>query len=177
MEGLISNVETCKMLKDKRVFITVGTTQFSELIETASHQEIIEVLKKLGYTTVQFQTGTATFNFKPTYPDVTMLYDKYFEDFEKQIAMADLVISHAGAGSCMEVLRLQKPLVVVINENLMDNHQTELAEQLQEDGYLYYCTCKTLKESLTKDLKQLRLYPKQAQNLFSDYLDKCMGFV
>jgi len=48
-----------------------------------------------------------------------------------------------GAGSCMEVLAAKKPLVVVINEDLMDNHQLELAQQLYNDGHVLYSTCRS----------------------------------
>lgn len=48
--------------------------------------------------------------------------------------------THAGAGSILEALSLQKPLVVVINDQLMNNHQTELARQLHKDGHLLYTT-------------------------------------
>ena len=40
----------------------------------------------------------------------------------------------------MEALSLQKPLIVVVNDMLMDNHQTELARQLAKDGHLLYAT-------------------------------------
>jgi len=40
----------------------------------------------------------------------------------------------------MEALRLNRPLLVVVNEDLMDNHQTELAEELARNHYLAYCT-------------------------------------
>ncbi|XP_044538784.1 UDP-N-acetylglucosamine transferase subunit ALG13 homolog, partial [Gracilinanus agilis] len=46
-----------------------------------------------------------------------------------------------GAGSCLEALEEGKPLVVVVNEKLMDNHQLELARQLHKEGYLFYCSC------------------------------------
>ena len=36
---------------------------------------------------------------------------------------SDLIISHAGSGTILEVLDLCIPLIVVINGDLMDNHQ------------------------------------------------------
>jgi beta-1,4-N-acetylglucosaminyltransferase len=39
-----------------------------------------------------------------------------------------MVVSHAGAGSVMEALRLRKPLLVVTNDALMDAHQSELGK-------------------------------------------------
>lgn len=49
-----------------------------------------------------------------------------------------------GAGSVLETLQAGKPLIVVINDLLMDNHQLELASQLAEDGHLYYATCRSV---------------------------------
>ena len=45
-----------------------------------------------------------------------------------------------GAGCIVESLSLGKPLVVVINDELMNNHQTELARQLSDGGHLLYTT-------------------------------------
>jgi hypothetical protein len=42
----------------------------------------------------------------------------------------------AGAGSVMEALDLRKPLVVVVNAALMDDHQKELADALAEKARL-----------------------------------------
>jgi len=51
-------------------------------------------------------------------------------------------VSPAGAGSCLETLEKGKPLVVVINEKLMNNHQLELAKQLHRDGHVLCCNCR-----------------------------------
>lgn len=45
-----------------------------------------------------------------------------------------------GSGSILTALRMGKPLLVVPNEALMDNHQVELADALQKEGYLWTCT-------------------------------------
>ena len=50
-------------------------------------------------------------------------YFKFAPGLEEHLARARLVVSHAGAGSVFEALRLGKPLVVVVNDTLMDNHQ------------------------------------------------------
>lgn len=47
-----------------------------------------------------------------------------------------MIISHAGSGSILEALRLGVPLVVVPNPTLKDNHQEELAQELQRQGYV-----------------------------------------
>jgi len=40
----------------------------------------------------------------------------------------------------MEGLTLGKPLVVVVNDELMGNHQTELATELAAQGHLIHTT-------------------------------------
>ena len=41
-----------------------------------------------------------------------------------------------GSGSILGALRLGVPLVVVPNPTLKDNHQEELAQELQKQGYV-----------------------------------------
>lgn len=162
---------------DRRVLVTVGTTKFEKLIEAASKPEVLEVLHNMGYTSIIFQTGSGSYK-ESSHPNLKLVYDRYLQNFEEEIDKASLVISHAGAGTCLEVLKRHTPLIVVINEDLMDNHQIELAQQLQDSSYLYYCTCNTLKSTLLhKTLNSLKRYPSSNSTAFSTYLDKCMGFV
>lgn len=180
----------------KRVFVTVGTTKFPKLINTLTSKDVLETLIALQCTFVQIQTGKdfSSIQLDPEIKlpseitkendsvilkigdKITLKYDQYFEEFEKQIEDCDLVISHAGAGTCLEVLHKKKPLIVVINEDLMDNHQTELAEELQKNCHLFFCTCNSLVKALNEDFSQLQPYPKPKDYVFSNYLDKCMGF-
>lgn len=61
----------------------------------------------------------------------------YINDY---IAQADIIISHAGTGSILDVLRLRKPLIVVTNQDLMNDHQEDVAAQFEKLGYLYRVT-------------------------------------
>ena len=56
-------------------------------------------------------------------------YDINLDDI---IAKWSMVIGHCGAGTVTGVLSAGKHMVWVINETLMDNHQTELADKLAE---------------------------------------------
>lgn len=161
----------------KNVLVTVGTTKFDKLIETVTANAILDTLKHLGYTSVLLQTGCGKYTDKTVF-GIDLINQPYIQDFCAAVKSADLIISHAGAGTCLEVLQNEKPLVVVINEDLMDNHQIELAVELQEHNYLYYCTCSTLLQTLrNKNFKDLRKYPKANPKIFADYLNNCMGFV
>ncbi|MEQ2217293.1 hypothetical protein XENOCAPTIV_003497 [Xenoophorus captivus] len=121
------------------VFVTVGTTRFDELIESVTSSEVTQVSR--GLHIGQVGRGTLV-------PDADSCADLSVEAFRfkdsiaEDMRRADLVISHAGAGSCLEALSAGKPLLVVVNDKLMDNHQLELARQLHMDHHLLYCTCR-----------------------------------
>ena len=138
-----------------------------------------QALNEKGYNHLVLQLGNTSLD-----PDCTPRCGfKSIESFhldtslEKYISSADLIISHAGAGSCLEALEAKKPLIVVINQLLMDNHQLELAEQLYNDGYLYYCTCDNLLNLLlTMDLTKLRTFDCDKSKAIAKLIDKAMGF-
>lgn len=47
---------------------------------------------------------------------------------------------YTGSGTILDVLRLGKPMIVVPNPTLLNNHQEELASALTEFGHLHSST-------------------------------------
>ena len=127
--------------KKKNIFVTVGTTKFDELILGVTTPNAIQWMKDHGYTSLTIQYGRGT---KPLIEkqsnnnnDFTITVYDFQSSLEEDMKNADLILSHAGAGTVMEALRMKKKLVVVINTKLMDNHQMELATAMSKRQYLY----------------------------------------
>lgn len=161
----------------KTVFVTVGTTSFDELIENVTSSEAVQALKSRGYDRLVLQVGRGSLlPDAESCPHIRLEAFRFKDSIAEDMERADLVISHAGAGSCLEALGARKPLLVVINDKLMDNHQLELARQLHMDSHLLYCTCSTLTETLrTMDLSVLQPFlPGQPKN-FANFLNKALG--
>jgi beta-1,4-N-acetylglucosaminyltransferase len=120
------------------IFVTVGTTLFDALIQAVTTAQALDWMVSNGYTHLVIQYGKGT---RPTIDPRNRPLDIEMYDFksslEPDMQRADLVMSHAGAGTVMEALRLKKHLVVIINTSLMDNHQTELANALGVRKHLY----------------------------------------
>lgn len=124
----------------KSVFVTVGTTQFDELITSVTKHCTLEALKQKGYTSMTIQMGNSIVCIKSS--NIMKISSYTFKpDIGPDMNNSDLVISHGGAGSIMQALDHRKPLLVVINEKLMNNHQYELAKKLSDEKRLYYTTC------------------------------------
>lgn len=144
-------------MSTKSVFVTVGTTKFDELISSVTERSTLEALKNNGYSSMILQIGHG--NFLPEESHVIKISHYRFKpDIGPDMCNSDLVISHGGAGSIMQALGLGKPLLVVVNDKLMDNHQYELAEKLYEEKRLFYTTCKNLSNCIENlDLNLLNI--------------------
>ncbi|KAF5180160.1 Udp-n-acetylglucosamine transferase subunit alg13-like protein [Thalictrum thalictroides] len=164
----------------KMVFVTVGTTCFDALVKAVDTQEVKEELFKKGYTHLLIQMGRGSFIPTKSAGGLGCLAVDYFT-FSSSIAdnlkSASLVISHAGSGSIFETLRLGKPLIVVVNEDLMDNHQSELAEELAERKHLYCAHPQALYSTIADmNVDALLPYPPGDAKPVAKLINRFLGF-
>lgn len=114
------------------VLVTVGTTEFEDLIKFVDTESFMTLVKSLNYHTIICQIGRGKYvpklsNFRSVPSLIPFIQD------------SDLIISHGGAGTILECLRLHKKLIIVTNSSLMNNHQSELALELKSRGCALLC--------------------------------------
>ena len=135
--------------KDKFCVVAVGSTQFEELIKAVDFEQFYTMLEKTGYEGVLFQTGTGAYH--PQNQKTSKLKVEVYKNIvlENYIKHSSLVVSHCGAGMLLESLRANATTcVAVVNTSLMGNHQAELADQLDSDGYVVKATPETVLEKV-----------------------------
>jgi len=160
------------------VFVTVGTTQFDKLVQAVTSPDVCTLLQLQGYDSMLVQLGAGTYEpDDDSIPGFSVTSYRYKDSLEDDMSRAQLVISHAGAGSVLEALGANKRLVVVVNSDLMGNHQLELAQRLGQDKHLVYTTPGELLATL-RDLPDTALTPFTAgePHMFATFLDKVMKF-
>ncbi|KAL0254226.1 UDP-N-acetylglucosamine transferase subunit ALG13 [Cryptococcus tetragattii IND107] len=107
---------------------------------------------------------------------------RFTSDFEGLVKNSDAVISHAGSGSILTVLRQAPPipLLIVPNRSLMDDHQSELADELYKDGYVMVSSVEDLQDKVQPFLKiwpsQAKLFPQMRKEVFRGVVDDLMGY-
>jgi len=146
-------------LSTRSLLVTVGTTEFDQLIQAIDNTDFAVALQNLLINKVTIQMGRGVHE-----PNVllqacrslgieTDLY-RYKPDLEVEMKVADLIISHCGAGSILEAVKYKKPLIVVVNETLQDNHQTELSDAMSSSGYCVSTVPKDLLRTLVTEFSR-----------------------
>jgi len=184
---------------DPYAFVTVGTTRFDALATSVLTPAFAAALLSKGVARLVVQVGSSTlpagvpepgsteveFDLssdagpKGTAPTVRCKLYRLRPDIMPDVCGAAFVVSHAGAGSIFEALRAHRPLVVVVNEALADNHQTELADAMEGRMHCYSCGPAGLPAKLRDaDFSKLQPLPSAAPGLaaFAAALDEATGF-
>ncbi|ANQ05800.1 Glycosyltransferase [Plasmodium coatneyi] len=134
---------------NKILFVTVGSHKFDDLIRHIDTKDFHSFLRREGFAKMSIQIGEGTYEPKLTYRHSSnnkeflkrVKFFRYKKDLLKNFQKADLILSHAGAGTTVQGLRMKKKMLIVVNDKLMDNHQLEFARFLRSMNYLEVCEC------------------------------------
>lgn len=174
------------------IFVTVGTTEFQELIDKVLTKEFLnhiirnhfnEIIIQYGSSKIDVQKLEKNLHCKPEkhnsilniqYKALSIKlfdYDKSLSSYEQS---ADLVLSHGGSGTIFEVLYLKKPIIAVINGSLMDNHQEELVLALERRKLLWgckeICSIESVLDKLIKEKENRNYLEEPKTNLFAQVI-------
>jgi beta-1,4-N-acetylglucosaminyltransferase len=138
------------------ILVTVGTTAFDELISVIdqsfendkSVNIVAQVSSSSNYTPKNFEA----FEFS--------------DHFQFYVDAADLIVTHAGAGSVYSMFEKTKKLIVVPNLTRADNHQLELAKYVQDNHFAMSCfNLKEIADCINK-AKSIDFKPYRCEKFF-----------
>lgn len=122
------------MTEEISLLVTVGSTSFPVLTDFITSPATLATLRNdlhLSAVTVQHGTHAPVASSLPV-GDVPLRLQtlSYAPSLHTLMRDATVVVSHAGSGTVLEAVDLCKPLIVVVNSALMDDHQTEIASAM-----------------------------------------------
>lgn len=124
---------------NRRLLVTVGTTEFDQLIHVLDSRQFLDLLHKHHFSHIFVQLGRGSYDPKllTSISSSSIRIDiiRFHPNLTEVMTDVDMIITHAGAGTVLEVLSLQKAFIVVVNPSLQDNHQMELANALRPSHY------------------------------------------
>ncbi|RCI08373.1 hypothetical protein L249_8835 [Ophiocordyceps polyrhachis-furcata BCC 54312] len=139
---------------ERHCLVTVGATVgFRALLEAVLEPSFWLFLKAESFTTLHIQAGpdarwansrvAAVRHEMPPGFDVEvfdltadLMRDQMLRcKARDKVRERGLVISHAGTGTILDAWKVAVPLIVVPNSALLDDHQTDMARHLAQEGY------------------------------------------
>ena len=131
--------ETFKLSPDKPVIFITGGSQGSQRMNQAVLEILPELLKKTqiihqtgekNYEEVKKKAETVLTNLKSDYHPFPFLK----EEMKDAYAVADLIISRAGANSLAEIAAVNKPSILIPLPGAANDHQRENAFEFMRGG-------------------------------------------
>jgi len=106
------------------IFVTVGTGRFDKLVKAVD--ELTSPYK------IVMQIGDGRY-----VPRRTPFF-RYASSLVAHIDQADLIITHGGAATLLELLKKNKKVIAAANFNRTDKHQEEILKELEAQGTLIW---------------------------------------
>jgi beta-1,4-N-acetylglucosaminyltransferase len=109
------------------IFVTVGTTDFDDLVRA------MDVLAPTLNEKVLAQIGRGT--YVPTHIE----HFRFAPSLDPYYDAARVVVAHGGLGTAIEVLQRGIRLIGVSNPDRYDRHQEDLLNTLAQRGHMAWC--------------------------------------
>ena len=156
------------------VFVTLGTQkqQFTRLLK------ILEKSEQLKNEEIIVQAGHTKFESN----HMKILDFISLEEMQKYINEAEYIITHGGVGSIIDSLNMGKKVIAAprLKEYVehVDNHQLEICEKLNEEGYIEVLNESDDIDNIIEKLKQTeykkyvsdKLYLEKIENVIEELL-------
>lgn len=110
------------------IFVTVGTTKFDPLIEA------IDAFAQSSQHSFTYQIADGD------YIPRTGNYFSFTAKIDEHYDHADIIITHAGAGSIYTLLERRKIIIIVPNLERVDKHQSDIANFMENNCYALVCS-------------------------------------
>jgi len=142
-----------------KVVVTTGTFGYSALVKAfldslsdlstvCSHLEI-----QYGQDGEEFLDPLSLLEFKGI-EGIKIRLVKYYSSIESFVEDADVVVTHAGTGTVLELAGLNKTFVVVPNPLLKNSHQMEFSKFLKENGMCVSSPDRVVQDIIRKNYAQ-----------------------
>ncbi|QIR15107.1 PssE/Cps14G family polysaccharide biosynthesis glycosyltransferase [Shewanella aestuarii] len=135
------------------IFVTVGHTRFDSLFRCLD-----SFCRNDWHFVSQMSDGKYLPKSGP--------YFNYTSDISKYYTQADLVISHAGAGTVFTLLEMAKPTIVVANTDRVDTHQNDLLKFVEQNKFAQVCRDLNQMESMIANAANFQAAPYWSDPFF-----------
>lgn len=142
---------------DKPTLLVVGGSLGARTINQSIHKNL-QLFKDAGYQLI-WQTGKL---YGETAYDAVRELDyegiktfKFIDRMDLAYAIADTVVSRAGAMSVSEICLAQKPAILIPSPNVAEDHQTKNARALADKGAAILVADKDAEQILGDEIKEL----------------------
>lgn len=132
------------------IFVTVGTERFDELVKKMD-EIALELTERV---TIQIGKGR--------YEPKNCKYFRFTPNIDHYYEKADLIVTHGGAGTILELLGKNKKVIGISNPEKPGQHQEDILKALSQQNHLIWCRdLKRLKETVRKAKKiEIKKYRK-----------------
>ncbi|MCG2835707.1 glycosyltransferase [Photobacterium sp. WH77] len=137
------------------ILVTVGTTKFESLVEF-----VHKFASQHGEHSYIFQIADGTYR-----PEGFAFFE-FTNDILGKYEWADVVITHAGAGSTYQLLELGKVIILVPNLERVDKHQLDLANYMSDQNFALVVHGLDELNDVFTNFSSINLKPYSKENFF-----------